>query len=131
MKATHWRRLLLFKVLNRLILALHVIIDKVLIIVLHSSTSDILEKAERYVGENVCTFIIPDKCDVFKWILFSVRCFYGKSVSAAFLQSFDKQNTKNGRRCAKPSHFLPLKMGTALSPQAKAVQHPTGSRFLK
>ena len=75
MKATHWRRLLLFKVLNRLVLALHVIIDKVLIIVLHSSTSDILEKAERYVGENVCTFIIPDKCDVFKWILFSVRCF--------------------------------------------------------
>ena len=57
--------------------------------------------------------------------------FYGKSVSAAFLQSFDKQNTKNGRRCAKPSHFLPFKMGTALSPQAKAVQHPTGSRFLK
>ena len=75
MKATHWRRLLLFKVLNRLILALHVIIDKVLIIVLHSSTSDILEKAERYVGKNVCTFIIPDKRDVFKWILFSVRCF--------------------------------------------------------
>lgn len=52
MKATHWRRLLLFKVLNRLILALRVIIDKVLIIVLHSSTSDILEKAERYVGED-------------------------------------------------------------------------------
>ena len=131
MKAMHRRRLLLFMVLNRLILALHVIMDKVLIIVLHSSTSDILEKAERYAGENVYTLIIPDKCDVFKWILFSVRCFYGKSVSAAFLQSFDKQNTKNGRRCAKPSHFLPLKMGTALSPQAKAVQHPTGSRFLK
>ena len=75
MKAMHRRRLLLFIVLNRLILALHVIIDKVLIIVLHSSTSDILEKAERYVGENVCTFIIPDKCDVFKWALFSVRRF--------------------------------------------------------
>ena len=131
MKAMHRRRLLLFIVLNRLILALHVIMDKVLIIVLHSSTSDILEKAERYAGENVYTFIIADKCGVFKWILFSVRCFYGKSVSAAFLQSFDKQNTKNGRKCAKSLHFLPFKMGTALSPQAKAVQHPTGSRFLK
>ena len=75
MKAMHWRRLLLFKVLNRLVLALHVIIDKGLIIVLHSSTSDILEKAERCAGENVYTFIIADKCDVFKWILFSVRCF--------------------------------------------------------
>ena len=75
MKATHWRRLLLFKVLNRLILALRVIIDKVLIIVLHSSTSDILEKAERYAGENVYIFIIADKCGVFKRILFSVCCF--------------------------------------------------------
>ena len=62
---------------------------------------------------------------------FLYAVFYSKLVSAAFLQSFDKQNTKNGRRCAKPSHFLPLKMGTTLSPQAKAVQHPTGSRFLK
>ena len=74
MKAMHRRRLLLFIVLNRLILALHVIMDKVLIIVLHSSTSDILEKAERYAGENVYTLIIPDKCGVFKWI-FSARCF--------------------------------------------------------
>lgn len=73
----HRRRLLLFIVLNRLVLALHVIMDKVLIIVLHSSTSDILEKAERCAGENVYTFIIiiADKCGVFKWILFSVRCF--------------------------------------------------------
>ena len=44
---------------------------------------------------------------------------------------------KKGRRCCKKlslrerPHFPPLKMGTALSPQAKAVQHPAGSRFLK
>ena len=28
-------------------------------------------------------------------------------------------------------HFLPLKTGTALSPQAKAVQHPVRSRFFE
>ena len=44
---------------------------------------------------------------------FLYAVFYVKLVSAAFLQSFDKQNTKNGRRRAKPSYFLPLKMGTA------------------
>ena len=47
------------------------------------------------------------------------------------------KNTKKGRRCCKKlslrerPHFLPLKTGTALSPQAKAVQHPAGSRFFE
>ena len=47
------------------------------------------------------------------------------------------KNTKKGQKLRKKlsvrerSHFLPLKTDTALSPQAKAVQHPTGSRFLK
>ena len=90
MKAMHRRRLLLFIVLNRLILALHVIMNKVLIIVLHSSTSDILEKAERYAGENVYIFIIADKCGVFKWF-FSARCFlrcYNRCETAkSFLNS--------------------------------------------
>ena len=35
------------------------------------------------------------------------------------------------KRCVKSSHFLPLKTGSALSPQAKAVQHPAGSRFFE
>ena len=35
------------------------------------------------------------------------------------------------KRCVKSSHFPPLKMGTALSPQAKAVQHPVRSRFFE
>ena len=45
------------------------------------------------------------------------------------------KNTKKGQKVRKKlslrerSHFLPLKTGTALSPQAKAVQHPAGSRF--
>ena len=48
-----------------------------------------------------------------------------------------KKNTKKGRRCCKKlslrerPHFLPLKTGTALSPQAKAVQHPVRSRFFE
>ena len=47
------------------------------------------------------------------------------------------KNTKKGRRCCKKlslrerPHFLPLKTGTALSPQAKAVQHPVRSRFFE
>ena len=47
------------------------------------------------------------------------------------------KNTKKGRRCCKKlslrerPHFLPLKMGTTLSPQAKAVQHPVRSRFFE
>ena len=47
------------------------------------------------------------------------------------------KNTKKGQKVRKKlslrerSHFLPLKMGTALSPQAKAVQHPAGSRFFE
>ena len=32
---------------------------------------------------------------------------------------------------SKRSHFLPLKTGTALSPQAKAVQHPVRNRFFQ
>ena len=47
------------------------------------------------------------------------------------------KNTKKGQKLRKKlslrerSHFLPLKTGTALSPQAKAVQHPAGSRFFE
>ena len=47
------------------------------------------------------------------------------------------KNTKKGQKVRKKlslrerSHFLPLKMGTALSPQAKAVQHPVRSRFFE
>ena len=47
------------------------------------------------------------------------------------------KNTKKGQKVRKKlslrerSHFLPLKTGTALSPQAKAVQHPAGSRFFE
>ena len=46
------------------------------------------------------------------------------------------KNTKKGQKLRKKlslrerSHFLPLKTGTALSTQAKAVQHHAGSRFL-
>ena len=47
------------------------------------------------------------------------------------------KNTKKGQKLRKKlslrerSHFLPLKTGTALSPQAKAVQHSAGSRFFE
>ncbi len=47
------------------------------------------------------------------------------------------KNTKKGQKVRKKlslrerSHFLPLKMGTTLSPQAKAVQYPAGSRFFE
>ena len=47
------------------------------------------------------------------------------------------KNTKKGQKVRKKlslrerSHFLPLKTGTALSPQAKAVQHPVRSRFFE
>ena len=47
------------------------------------------------------------------------------------------KNTKKGQKLRKKlslrerSHFLPLKTGTALSPQAKAVQHPVRSRFFE
>ena len=47
------------------------------------------------------------------------------------------KNTRKGQKVRKKlslrerSHFLPLKTGTALSPQAKAVQHPAGSRFFE
>ena len=47
------------------------------------------------------------------------------------------KNTKKGQKVRKKlslrerSHFLPLKTGTALSPQAKAVQHPARSRFFE
>lgn len=87
MKAMHRRRLLLFIVLNRLILALHVIMNKVLIIVLHSSTSDILEKAERYAGENVYIFIIADKCGVFK-CFFLRAVFYGVTIDVRLQKVF-------------------------------------------
>ena len=45
--------------------------------------------------------------------IFCTLFFTLNSFPRLFLQSFDKQKTKNGGRCAKPSHFLPLKMGTA------------------
>ena len=41
------------------------------------------------------------------------------------------QNVRKKLSLRERSHFLPLKMGTALSPQAKAVQHPAGSRFFE
>ena len=41
------------------------------------------------------------------------------------------KNTKKGQKVRKIIALSALKMGTALSPQAKAVQHPAGSRFFE
>ena len=62
----------------------------------------------------------------------SIRCWRYKVPLYIFKWSVFVKEAKGAKASSsKRAHFLPLKTGTALSPQAKAVQHPVRNRFLK